>query len=41
MGRSNLINSKAEKIILGKVESSSKSNTKDQQIEKLTNLLDQ
>ncbi|MDM7645274.1 DNA-binding protein [Lactococcus lactis] len=29
---SNLINSKAEKIILGKVESSSKSNTKDQQI---------
>ena len=38
---SNLINSKAEKIILGKVESSSKSNTKDQQIEKLTNLLDQ
>ena len=34
---SNLINSKAEKIILGKVESSSKSNTKDQQIEKLTN----
>ena len=32
MGRSNLINSKAEKIILGKVESSSKSNTKDQQI---------
>ena len=45
---SNLINSKAEKIILGKLESSSKSNTKDQQIsskdqqiEKLTNLLDQ
>ena len=45
---SNLINSKAEKIILGKVESGSKSNTKDQQIsskdqqiEKLTNLLDQ
>ena len=38
---SNLINSKSEKIILGKVESSSKSNTKDQQIEKLTNLLDQ
>ena len=45
---SNLINTKAEKIILGKVESSSKSNTrdqqissKDQQIEKLTNLLDQ
>ena len=38
---SNLINSKAEKIILSKVESSSKSNTKDQQIEKLTNLLDQ
>ncbi|VUX01880.1 Uncharacterised protein [Streptococcus vestibularis] len=38
---SNLINSKAEKIILGKVESSNKSNTKDQQIEKLTNLLDQ
>ena len=38
---SNLINYKAEKIILGKVESSSKSNTKDQQIEKLTNLLDQ
>lgn len=38
---SNLINSKAEKIILGKVESSSKSNTKDQQIEKLTNLFDQ
>lgn len=29
---SNLINSKAEKIILGKVESCSKSNTKDQQI---------
>ena len=29
---SNLINSKAEKIILGKVESGSKSNTKDQQI---------
>ena len=39
--RSNLINSKAEKIILGKVESSIKSNTKDQQIEKPTNLLDQ
>ena len=38
---SNLINSKAEKIILGKVESSNKSNTKNQQIEKLTNLLDQ
>ena len=45
---SNLINSKAEKIILGKVESGSKSNTKDQQIsskdqqiEKLTNVLDQ
>lgn len=38
---SNLINYKAEKIILGKVESGSKSNTKDQQIEKLTNLLDQ
>ena len=38
---SNLINSKAEKIILGKVESSSKSSSKDQQIEKLTNLLDQ
>lgn len=45
---SNLINSKAEKIILGKVESSRKSNTKDQQIsnkdrqiDQLTKLIDQ
>ena len=38
---SNLINSKAEKIILGKVESGSKSNTKDQQISSKENLEDE
>ena len=38
---SNLINSKAEKIILGKVESSSKSNTKDQQISSKENFEDE
>eukprot|EP01086_Lenisia_limosa_P002032 TRINITY_DN1435_c0_g1_i1.p1 TRINITY_DN1435_c0_g1~~TRINITY_DN1435_c0_g1_i1.p1 ORF type:complete len:206 (-),score=25.68 TRINITY_DN1435_c0_g1_i1:100-717(-) len=38
---SNLINSKAEKIILGKVESSSKSNTKDQQISSKENVEDE
>ncbi|MBD9899409.1 DNA-binding protein [Enterococcus faecium] len=37
---SNLINSKAEKIILGKVESGSKSNTKDQQISSKENFED-
>lgn len=38
---SNLINSKAEKIILGKVESGSKSNTKDQQISSKENFEDE
>ena len=38
---SNLINSKAEKIILGKVESGSKSNTKDQQISTKENFEDE
>ncbi|QQB43164.1 DNA-binding protein (plasmid) [Lactococcus garvieae] len=38
---SNLINSKAEKIILGKVESGSKSNTKDQQIGSKENFEDE
>ncbi|WP_241690901.1 DNA-binding protein [Lactococcus lactis] len=38
---SNLINSKAEKIILGKVESGSKSNTKDQQISSKENVEDE
>ena len=37
---SNLINSKAEKIILGNVESGSKSNTKDQQISSKENFED-
>ena len=38
---SNLINSEAEKIILGKVESGSKSNAKDQQISSKENLEDE
>ena len=38
---SNLINSKAEQIILGKVESGSKSNTKDQQISSKENFEDE
>lgn len=38
---SNLINSKAEKIVLGKVESGSKSNTKDQQISSKENFEDE
>lgn len=38
---SNLINSKAEKIILGKVENGSKSNAKDQQISSKENLEDE
>lgn len=38
---SNLINSKAEKIILGKVESGSKSNTKGQQISSKENFEDE
>ena len=38
---SNLINSKTEKIILGKVESGSKSNTKDQQISSKENFEDE
>ena len=38
---SNLINSKAEKIILGKVVSGSKSNTKDQQISSKENFEDE
>ncbi|MGX7231514.1 DNA-binding protein [Enterococcus italicus] len=38
---SNLINSKAEKIVLGKLESGSKSNTKDQQISSKENFEDE